>query len=185
MLIPLPAKPLIGAAIALRTWEQDDAEWYVSARDEEILFWTTEPRDLTPENARGAIERHLSHPTYAGFAITDLASGSLLGNVALVITEAEHHCWGEVMYWLAAAARGRGAATEAVRTMARWAFETLPIERIELLTDPENVASQRVAQRAGFATQGKRGKRLLFTMTRKPRSSSIRAKSSGRIESTE
>lgn len=168
MLIPLPAKPLIGAAIALRTWEPDDAEWYVSACDEEILFWTNEPRDLTPEMARSAIERHLSHPTDAGFAITDLASGSLLGNIALVITEAEPN-WAEVMYWLAAPARGRGAATEAVRTMARWAFETFPIERIELLTDPENVASQGVARRADFVPEGKRGERLLFIMTRTPR----------------
>ncbi len=171
MELSLPKQPLRGTIVALRTWEPDDAEWYVSACDEEILFWTNEPRDLTPEMARSAIERHLSHPTDAGFAITDLASGSLLGNIALVITEAEPN-WAEVMYWLAAPARGRGAATEAVRTMARWAFETFPIERIELLTDPENVASQRVAQRAGFAPQGKRGERLVFTMTRKPRSTS-------------
>ncbi|MCI0776922.1 MAG: GNAT family N-acetyltransferase [Chloroflexi bacterium] len=169
MLIPLPTRPLLGAAVALRTWEEDDAEWYVSARDEEIFFWTKEPRDLTTELARTAIRRHLSHPTYAGFAITDLASGGLLGNIALVITEAERP-WGEVMYWLAAPARGHGAATEAVRTLARWGFETLPIERIELLTDPDNSASQRVAQRAGFAAQGKRAERLLFTLARKPRS---------------
>ena len=168
MLIPLPRRPLLGAAIALRTWKEDDAEWYVRARDEEIFFWTKEPRDLTTELARNAIERYLSHPTYVGFAITDLASGSLLGNIALVITESER-CWAEVMYWLAAPARGRGAATEAVRTMARWAFETLPIERIELLTDAGNDASQRVAERAGFAHRGKRGERRLFIMTRTPR----------------
>ena len=169
MLIPLPHRPLLGAAIALRTWEQNDAEWYVRARDEDIFRWTTEPRDLTPELLRTTIERYLSHPTYAGFAITDASSGSLLGNIALVITEAER-CWAEVMYWLAAPARGRGAATEAVRTLARWAFETLPIERIELLTDADNKASQRVAQRAGFVPREKRGESLVFAMTRKPRS---------------
>ena len=171
MLIPLPHRPLLGAAIALRTWEQNDAEWYVRARDEDIFRWTTEPRDLAPELLRTTIERYLSHPTYAGFAITDASSGSLLGNIALVITEAER-CWAEVMYWLAAPARGRGAATEAVRTLARWAFETLPIERIELLTDADNKASQRVAQRAGFVPREKRGESLVFTMTRKHRSTS-------------
>ena len=169
MLIPLPRRPLLSASVALRTWQEDDAEWYVSARDEEIFFWTKEPRDLTTELARNAIDHYLSHPTYAGFAITNALSGSLLGNIALVITESER-TWAEVMYWLAAPARGRGAATEAVRTLARWAFETLPIERIELLTDPDNSASQRVARRAGFAPQGKRGERLLFVRTRRPRS---------------
>ena len=171
MLIPLPHRPLLGETTALRIWEQGDAEWYVQARDEEIFHWTKEPRDLTTELLRNAIERYLSHPTYAGFAITDASSGSLLGNISLVITEAER-CWAEVMYWLAAPARGRGAATEAVRTLARWAFETLPIERIELLTDADNKASQRVAQRAGFAPRGNRGESLVFSMTRRPRSTS-------------
>ena len=171
MLIPLPHRPLIGEAIALRTWEEDDAEWYLHARDEDIFRWTTERRDLTLKLLRSAIERYLSHPTYAGFAITDVPSGRLLGNIALVISEAEP-CWAEVMYWLAAPARGRGAATGAVRTIARWAFETLAIERIELLTDEGNNASQGVAQRAGFVRRGKRGDRLVFTMTREPRSTS-------------
>ena len=171
MLIPLPQRPLLGAAIVLRTWEQDDAEWYVRARDEDVFRWTTEPRDLTPELLRNAIERYLSRPTYAGFAITDASSGSLLGNISLVITESER-CWAEVSFWLAAPARGRGAATEAVRTMARWAFETLPIERIELLAHADNKDSQHVAQRAGLVPRGKRGESLVFTMTRKPRSTS-------------
>ncbi len=171
MLIPLPRRPLLGAAIALRRWEQDDAEWYVRARDEEIFFWTKEPRGLTPELLRTAIEQHLNRPTYAGFAITDASSGSLLGNIALVISEAKP-CWAEVMYWLAAPARGRGAATQAVNTIVRWAFETLPIDGIELRTDPDNTASQRVAQRAGFVARGKRGESLVFIMTRKPRSTS-------------
>ncbi len=171
MLIPLPSRPLLGEAIALRTWEQDDAEWYLHARDEDIFRWTTERRDLTLKLLRNAIERYLSHPTYAGLAITDASSGRLLGNIALVISEAEP-CWAEVMYWLAAPARGRGVATGAVRTIARWAFETLAIERIELLTDEGNNASQGVARRAGFVPRGQRGERLVFTMTRKPRSTS-------------
>ena len=96
MLIPLPRRPLLGTAIVLRTWEEDDAEWYVRARDEEIFRWTKEPRNLTPEVTRNAIRRYLSRPTYAGFAITDAASGSLLGNISLVIAESERSA--EVMY---------------------------------------------------------------------------------------
>ena len=169
MLIPLPSRPLLGEAITLRTWELDDAEWYVRARDEEILFWTKEPRDLTAELVRNAIEHYRSRPTNAGFAITDASSGSLLGNISLIILE-EERGWAEVMYWLAAPARGRGAATQAVNTIVRWAFETLPIDGIELRTDPDNTASQRVAQRAGFVARGKRGESLIFTIARKARS---------------
>ena len=175
MLIPLPRRPLLGTAIVLRRWEEDDAEWYVRARDEEIFRWTKELRTLTPEHVRNAITRYLSHPTYAGFAITDASSGSLLGNISLVITESERSA--EVMYWLAESARGRGVATEAVCSLVRWAFETLPIERIELFTHVDNKASQRVAERAdfvpgGLVVGGKHGEQLIFTMTRQRRGTS-------------
>jgi RimJ/RimL family protein N-acetyltransferase len=59
-----------------------------------------------------------------------------------------------VGYWLRPEGRGRGAATEALRLVSRWAFEALGIERLNLITDPENTASQRVAERAGFVREG-------------------------------
>jgi RimJ/RimL family protein N-acetyltransferase len=59
-----------------------------------------------------------------------------------------------VGYWLRPEARGRGAATIAVRLVARWAFATLGIQRLSLTTAPENVPSRRVAERAGFTAEG-------------------------------
>jgi RimJ/RimL family protein N-acetyltransferase len=44
--------------------------------------------------------------------------------------------------------------TVAVRLISRWAFKTLGIERLNLTTAPDNVASQRVAGRAGFTREG-------------------------------
>ncbi len=61
---------------------------------------------------------------------------------------------GEVGYWLRRAARGHGAATTAVRLVAGWAFGELGIGRLNLQTAPENLASQRVAERAGFTREG-------------------------------
>ncbi len=49
----------------------------------------------------------------------------------------------------------RGAATRAVRLVARWAFTVEPILiRMELLTLVGNEASGRVALRAGFVREG-------------------------------
>jgi RimJ/RimL family protein N-acetyltransferase len=59
-----------------------------------------------------------------------------------------------VSYWLRAEARGRGAATLAVQLVARWAFDDLGIQRLQLTTAPGNAASQRVAERAGFIREG-------------------------------
>ena len=42
----------------------------------------------------------------------------------------------------------------AVRLLSRWAFENLPVDRIEIHADPENTASRLVAERAGFTFEG-------------------------------
>jgi RimJ/RimL family protein N-acetyltransferase len=60
----------------------------------------------------------------------------------------------EVSYFLRASARGRGFATRAVRLVTRWAFDELGIQRFELRAHPENEASIRVAERAGFKREG-------------------------------
>ena len=57
-------------------------------------------------------------------------------------------------YWLAPHARGRGVATHAVRLIAGWAFRDLQVARLELTCGPDNVASQRVAERCGFTREG-------------------------------
>jgi RimJ/RimL family protein N-acetyltransferase len=38
--------------------------------------------------------------------------------------------------------------------LAVWAIGTLGLERVELLANPENEASQRLAERAGFTREG-------------------------------
>ena len=81
-----------------------------------------------------------SHP----FAIVDGGSGALLGTV-------EYHGPGRsVGYWITAAARNRGIATRAVRLVAEWVAE----RPLRLTTHPENLASQRVAEKAGFRRVG-------------------------------
>ena len=53
-------------------------------------------------------------------------------------------------YWLAVDAVGRGLATRAVDTVAEIADTELKLHRIEASTVTNNIASQRVLQRAGF-----------------------------------
>ena len=55
---------------------------------------------------------------------------------------------------LAPASVVRAAATIAVRLVSRWAFTVVGVDRLSLQTAPENVASQRVAERAGFTREG-------------------------------
>lgn len=59
-----------------------------------------------------------------------------------------------VGYWLLPEARGKGLATRAVRLISRWALRELGLPRLGLFTEPWNVDSQRVAERAGFQREG-------------------------------
>lgn len=139
--------------IVLRVWEPVDATWYVESRDEEVYRWTSESTDLTIEQAKRAIEKHRGRPEHIGFAIADRDTNAPLGNIALVIDDQGKK--GEMSFWLAAAARGRGAATAAVTLLTRWAFESFAqLGHIELHILPANLASQRVAERAGFVWAG-------------------------------
>ena len=44
--------------------------------------------------------------------------------------------------------------TRALRLLSGWALDELELRRLELITDPDNVASQRVAEKVGFRREG-------------------------------
>lgn len=60
----------------------------------------------------------------------------------------------EVACWVPIAERGSGYATRAVRLVSRRLVESLDAHRVWLETDPDNGASQRVAEKAGFVREG-------------------------------
>jgi RimJ/RimL family protein N-acetyltransferase len=112
--------------------------------------------DRLPDDtaARANIERAArawEEGTWAVFRIVDAATDEVIGGVNLRFGD---HDIAEISYFLRASARGRGLATRAVRLVARWAIDELAIERIELRVHPENAASRRVAERAGFTREG-------------------------------
>lgn len=56
----------------------------------------------------------------------------------------------EIGYWIRDTATGQGYATEAVQAIAAAAFESLYLTALEIRASARNVASHRVAERAGF-----------------------------------
>ena len=62
----------------------------------------------------------------------------------------------------------RGYMTEAVTAMARWASEHNGVKRVEAETAPDNKASQRVLEKAGFypnGVMGEEGPRYIFNIS--------------------
>jgi RimJ/RimL family protein N-acetyltransferase len=145
---------LRGEGIVLRPWRLEDVPAVTAAcQDAEIARWLSfVPEPYTEEDARFYIEDCMAaEDDRKPFAITDTETGEVIGSIDLRINRMQT---GHVGYWLAAEARGRGLTTAALRALSRWAIEELGLGRVELVTDPDNIASQRVAEKAGFTREG-------------------------------
>jgi RimJ/RimL family protein N-acetyltransferase len=143
----------------LRRLTQEDVPWIVEGcSDAEFVRWTVDvPHPYSEEDGRRFVEladRAWEEGTRAVFAIADAGTGAGLGVVDLHLDVRGEPGLASVGYWLLARERGRGAASRALRLLSRWALTELGVERLYLTTAPGNVASQRVAERAGFTREG-------------------------------
>ncbi|WBB64844.1 GNAT family N-acetyltransferase [Micromonospora sp. WMMD812] len=145
--------------LLLRPWRASDAESvHRACQDPDIQRWTTVPRPYLPEHANGFVTeisgRAWAEGTGAPFAVCDAATGELLGSCGLVTIDARLGS-GEIGYWTAPWARGRGVTVRAVRAVARWAFDSLKLRRLIWQAEVGNHASRLVALRAGFRVEGR------------------------------
>jgi RimJ/RimL family protein N-acetyltransferase len=137
--------------LVLRPWLEDDVPALVVAcNDSEITRWIPViPSPYTERHAlafvRGDVQPDVDH-----FAMT--LAGVVVGSIGIGVNSEKYR--GRIGYWVAATARGHGVCTRALRLLARWALEELELQRLDLITDPENVASQRVAEKVGFRREG-------------------------------
>jgi RimJ/RimL family protein N-acetyltransferase len=60
----------------------------------------------------------------------------------------------EIGYWAAPWARGRGVMKTALTTLAQWVLSAEGFARVEVRVATGNIASQRVAEAAGFSREG-------------------------------
>jgi RimJ/RimL family protein N-acetyltransferase len=153
-----PDPPLAGNGIALRQFAGSDVAWIAAAfGDGEIgRYVPAIPDPYTEADAAAFVEyarAAWADGTSAPFVIVRSSDGAGLGGIELHLFPRDATL-AEAGYWLARTARGRGTATTALRLIASWAFSALGILRLQVTTAPDNVASQRVAERAGFSREG-------------------------------
>lgn len=111
--------------------------------------YTAVPVPYTPEDARKYVDAGRSATALPLAAVAAGDPDEVLGAVGLhAVSRARRR--GEIGYWTAPWARGRGVATEALALLSRWALEDLGLRRLDLYAEPENEASHGVAERAGF-----------------------------------
>lgn len=130
--------------VVLRPFVDADVPAIVAAcLDPEIPRRTSVPSPYTEEDARSFLA---GSPNVHSFAIVD-ADDELLGCVGYQLLNHSRATFG---YWVARQARGRGVATRALRLLSRWALREHRLARVQLIVEPDNLASVRVAENAGF-----------------------------------
>jgi RimJ/RimL family protein N-acetyltransferase len=137
--------------LVLRSWTEDDVDAMVAGcNDREVARWIPLiPHPYTQEDAFEFLRGEVA-PADHRLAIT--FAGSVVGGIGMGVNV--HDYRGRIGYWMAAGSRGRGICTRALRVLSRFGLDELGLQRLELITDPDNVASQRVAEKVGFQREG-------------------------------
>jgi ribosomal-protein-serine acetyltransferase len=94
-----------------------------------------------------------SHANKTSFNATIWENGRFIGGLGF------HHIhsfrrYGEIGYWLAKHAEGRGIMTRACTALIAHGFEGLKLHRAEIRCDPDNQRSRAIPKRLGFTEEG-------------------------------
>ena len=92
------------------------------------------------------------------FAVRDLGTGDLLGGCEIRLVGDDV---ANLSYWTVPRHRSQGIASRAVALACQVASEHIGVQRVQIVVDPDNIASRRVATRNGFREAGTRDGRIL------------------------
>ena len=145
--------------------EPGDAGAFLAGFSDPVVHENTYGGRLAP--TRAAIDAYLARVAQRIadgealiLAALDRADGTFLGTTMLFRFEPDRVA--EVGFWLGPAARGRGLGTATIALTLRWGFDELGLRRIEGLTAPGNLLSQRAMEPAGMRREPDRDGFVLY-----------------------
>jgi RimJ/RimL family protein N-acetyltransferase len=178
-----PREVISTGSLVLRPPSDADAEAIVRACDDPVTarFLYVLPSPYTLQDARDYLRAAEAKWADGGAEFTITENGRYVGAIGVRPPDA----WGvaAIGYLAAPWARGKGVVTKATRAVTEWLFDH-GVERVELHAAVENIASLRVAFKAGFQEEGRRrdakvgrdGRRTdIITLARIPRDSGVAA----------
>ncbi|MFD5797853.1 GNAT family N-acetyltransferase [Streptomyces diastatochromogenes] len=151
-------KPVLtGRKTVLRPFTEADADvmWEI-IEDPEVVRFTYEPStELTPERLRSWYGSRAAAPDRLDLAVTDPATGEVLGEVVLNEYDPDaRSCTFRTL--IGPRGRGRGIGTEAAGLIVAHGFEELGLHRIELGAYAHNRRALHVYEKVGFVVEGVR-----------------------------
>jgi len=154
-----PTEPLSDGKVVLRL--PDDRDLWALVRygddpDVAETVWVPIPTPCPRDVAAGRLAEFKSgweHENRFGPAVI-VAAAETDEMIGVVFLRVREHDSVEVAFGVAPAFRNRGIATAAVVLVSGWCLEELAAARVELRVGQSNLASQRVAAKAGFSCEG-------------------------------
>jgi RimJ/RimL family protein N-acetyltransferase len=99
--------------------------------------------------------------TQYSFIAVDVVTGEVLGDCSVGQIN-RLFGFANLGYWVRTSATGQGLGPALARRVARFGVEEIKLNRLEILTALDNVASQRVAEKAGATREGVLRSRLIL-----------------------
>lgn len=156
------ARRVDGEGVYLRAPEARDYQDWSELREASRGFLTPwEPTWASDELSRGSYKYKLRR--YAEDARDDKAyalfvfreeDDALLGGVTLSNIRRGVAQTASLGYWAGQCFAGQGYITAAVNAVVRYSFDDLELHRVEAACQPDNAASRRVLEKAGFTPEG-------------------------------
>ena len=108
-------------------------------------------REEAQEELEWHMHGHPKHPELGLWATIHKETGEFIGRCGLLPWTIDNVNEVEVAYTIARNYWGQALGSEAARAILQYGFEKLHLSRMVCLIDPENKASQKVAEKIGMA----------------------------------
>ena len=112
-------------------------------------------REEAQEELEWHMHGHPHRPELGLWATIHKATGKFIGRCGLLPWDVDGVHEVEVAYTIAEEYWGQGLASEAAQAILKYGFETLNLSRLISLIEPENIGSQKVAEKMGMRLEKK------------------------------
>jgi len=112
-------------------------------------------REETREELEWHMHGHPRHPELGLWATIHKETGKFIGRCGLLPWTINDRLEVEIAYLIDKAYWGQGLGAEAAQGLLQYGFEHLKLSRLICLIDPDNIASQRVAEKIGMTLEKK------------------------------
>lgn len=139
----------------LREWRRGDEPSLVRHANNRNIWLNVRdafPFPYLPSDAKSWIRLAATDALNHVFAID--VDGFAVGAIGIRPGEDVHRLSAEIGYWLGEDYWNRGIATEAVKSVTQYAFDSLGMVRVHAEVFEWNLASMRVLEKAGYVREG-------------------------------